>query len=252
MWIASENIISLLLQTVLFPPNFAMDESLSHRKSDWLRHVFLKKTALGDWETLLWSFLSWNWQNCSKFECQNSASLFCPKFSRWTSLSSNASPTSTPDLNRFFLVPDKHVVDGDENAMTDNELAAMHIPSATTTPRIQSFRSKSPLLSSAAFHGLGPTLDPMGSHRASSGKPDLLMKSTRELASEIIQSVRLEQVNRKLNTSNIQVGISSCCAVFELQLFKATFMLHLCRILGVLVTHSKNITSTKTSFFRRF
>ena len=103
------------------------------------------------------------------------------------------------------LVADKHVAEIDENVMTDNEMAAINIPSATTTPRLQSRRSKS-LLSSAAFHGF-PSFDAAGTHQASSsGRSDLLTKSTRELASEIIQSVRLEQVNRKLNTSNIQVS----------------------------------------------
>ena len=87
--------------------------------------------------------------------------------------------------------------------------ATMGVTSTATTPRNQrSFRSKSPLFDSSAFHGTskgfsgGPAL--LGVSSAST-KADLMTKSSRELASEIIQSVRLEQVNKQLTSTTIGV-----------------------------------------------
>ncbi|XP_075243759.1 jouberin-like [Convolutriloba macropyga] len=85
------------------------------------------------------------------------------------------------------------------------------LQSTTTTPRLQhSFRAKAPMLNASAFYGppKGASYG-SGMGQTTPGRSDLMVKSSRELASEIIQSVRLDQVNRQLNASNISLELYS-------------------------------------------
>ncbi|XP_063719977.1 jouberin-like isoform X2 [Symsagittifera roscoffensis] len=112
------------------------------------------------------------------------------------------------DCNR----PDRTFYDanapGAFGGTTDFELRAVTpAPSAPNTPRNRSFRAKSPLLSSHAFYGPGKYPSSEGSiGLTASTKADLMVKSSRELASEIIHSVKMDHVSRTINASIVSDG----------------------------------------------